>query len=283
MFLRLLIIIFCLTVLPSESIYAQEQKFVKVKSGWFVPGNPQGDSDEKNTKYIRIKSFCIGTTEVTNSEFAKFLNIKGNRKVGQESQYIDLAGAWQEQKCRIIFKTGKFIVQPGFENHPVCFVSWYGANAYCKYYGGRLPTEAEWEYAARGGHFAKIKKLKPTNLQDFLQYAGSKQPDSTAYYFENSDMHSHKVAQKHPNSLGLYDMSGNVSEWCSDIYDTDAYIKHKRLNPVSTGKGKFRVHRGGSWYNSTEMLRVCNRRASNPEKCSILVGFRMVTEECALK
>ena len=126
----------------------------------------------------------------------------------------------------------------------------------------RLPTEAEWEYAARGGKQSKGYK-----------YSGSNTPADVAWYEEKSDGKSHPVATKLPNELGLYDMSGNVWEWCQDWYGS--YSSTTQSNPTGPSSGSYRVHRGGSWRNFAGDCRVSHRHFNTPSGAFINLGFRL--------
>ncbi|MFW6122182.1 MAG: formylglycine-generating enzyme family protein, partial [Petrotogales bacterium] len=130
--------------------------------------------------------------------------------------------------------------------------------------GYRLPTEAEWEYAARGG-----------NKSNGYKYAGSNDPDEVAWYWDNSGGHTHEVGTKKPNELGIYDMSGNVWEWCQDWYDSDYYEESPKTNPYNHEMGSYRVSRGGSWYFYASFVRVADRYRSNPDVTNVSFGFRV--------
>lgn len=140
----------------------------------------------------------------------------------------------------------------------------------------RLPTEAEWEYAARGGNKSKGYK-----------YAGSNSIGSVAWYDNNaksgnthgSQKTTRPVGQKSPNELGLYDMSGNVWEWCSDWYDGDYYENSPRNNPKGPSSGLDRVLRGGSWYGIAEYCRVAYRDSNHPRNRNFNNGFRLVLSQ----
>ena len=125
------------------------------------------------------------------------------------------------------------------DNYPVETVSWDDAKEFIRKLNGksgytfRLPTEAEWEYAARSGGKAE-------------KYAGGNDIDAVAWYVANSGRSTHPVGTKAPNGLGIYDMSGNVWQWCEDKYDAEAYKKHQRNNPISSSGGSLKVLRGGS-------------------------------------
>ena len=127
----------------------------------------------------------------------------------------------------------------------------------------RLPTEAEWEYAARGG-----------NGSQGYKYSGSNTISDVAWYNGNSGSETHNVKTKSPNELGIYDMSGNVFEWCEDWYG--GYSSGSQTNPTGPSSGFFRVLRGGSWYSNTKACRVSNRSNDSPGSRYSRYGFRVV-------
>lgn len=128
-----------------------------------------------------------------------------------------------------------------------------------------MPTEAEWEYAARGGQTSKGYK-----------YSGGKGMDMTGWTSENSGGTTHPVATKRANELGLYDMSGNVYEWCSDRYGS--YPTRTVLNPKGPSAGIMRIYRGGSWFSAPVYCSVASRESNNPKIGYSFVGFRPVEE-----
>jgi len=128
----------------------------------------------------------------------------------------------------------------------------------------RLPTEAEWEYAARGG-----------NKSHGYKYAGSNNIGDVAWYRKNSRDKTHIVGQKQPNELGIYDMSGNVWEWCSDWYGRKYYKNSPQNNPQGPTTGTFRVNRGGGWYSRSVHCRVANRSSWYPGLRYDYRGFRL--------
>ena len=130
----------------------------------------------------------------------------------------------------------------------------------------RLPTEAEWEYAARGG-----KKSRG------YQYSGSFNISDVAWYNGNSGNKIHPIGMKQANELGVYDMSGNVNEWCQDWYGS--YVSSSQTNPLGANSGSFRVCRGGSWYFGTVNCRSSFRSRGNPDTRSRYLGFRLVLSE----
>ena len=129
--------------------------------------------------------------------------------------------------------------------------------------GYRLPTEAEWEYAARGGPYGRV-----------YEYAGSPDLDQVGWYSANSNRETQPVGQKRPNELGLYDMSGNVFEWCWDWYDSDYYANSPEKNPTGPAGGSYRVLRGGSWLLGPDYCRVAYRYG-RPDSRYGDIGFRL--------
>jgi formylglycine-generating enzyme required for sulfatase activity len=168
----------------------------------------------------------------------------------------------------------------GCDDCPVEQVSWYDAVAFCEWMSiasgktYRLPTEAEWEYAARGGNKSKG-----------YEYSGSNDLDAVGWYDNGYVRKTHPVAQKQPNELGLYDMSGNVREWCSDWYDEGYYSRSPQNDPQGPNSGKYRVLRGGSWVNFDDYCRVAFRRGLNPDYSgypgywNVNFGFRLVLSQ----
>jgi formylglycine-generating enzyme required for sulfatase activity len=240
---------------------------VFVKGGTFTMGSME-NSDEKPEHKVSVSDFKISKYEITNEQFCEFLNERGNQTEGDVA-WLDI----EDEDC-LIKKSGvKFVPKSGKNKHPVIEVTWYGARAYCKWAGGRLPTEAEWEYAARGG-----------KGETGYKYAGSDNISVVAWYTKNAydkgedspDYGTHQVGTKKANELGIYDMSGNVWEWCSDWYDSDYYSISPKQNPQGSKKGSYRVYRGGSWYNSASSCRVAIRSNRSPAYSNFNIGFRLV-------
>lgn len=253
---------------------------VLVKGGTFTMGcTAEQGSDcndwEKPAHKVTLPDFYIGRTAVTVAQFAAFVEDSGYRTEAEQGggSYIWSGSEWKMTKgvdwrCD---EKGKPRSQEGHD-HPVIHVSWNDALAYCEWlsskHGGRfrLPSEAEWEYAARGGLLSKGYK-----------YAGSNGLEEVAWYSENSGSKTHPVAQKSPNELGLYDMSGNVWEWCADDWH-DNYKKAPADGSAwvdGPQRGSRRVRRGGSWLNGAGYCRVSNRSANLPDSRDGGNGFRV--------
>ncbi|MCD4794141.1 MAG: formylglycine-generating enzyme family protein [Bacteroidales bacterium] len=271
-FLTVCIIFFNAGDLFSQ-INKKDSSFVYIENGYFYIGNNKGDTDEMPMTKIYINDFYISKYEVTNKQYCDFLN-KLKPHDDTLKTYIDIKGSWSNLNCRIYKDSNEFKVEKDYENYPVNYVSWYGANAYCKYYGYRLPTEAEWEYTAKGGKGNFFKIL----FKRYYEFSGSNDPISVAWYKENSERKIHKVGTKYPNKANVFDMSGNLDEWCNDWYLPDYYSEIEKENPQGPGNADFKVYRGGSWYNSEKMIRITNRRASNPKSQKATIGFRVVKD-----
>lgn len=227
-----------------------------VEGGTFLMGSPAGagDGDERPQHKVTLKSFKITRFEITNNQYAVFLSEKGNQTENGVKWY---------QGTDFDIKGKKFTAKKDRGEMPVRFVSWNGAAAYAKWAGGRLPTEAEWEYAARGG-----KKSKG------YAWSGSNNIDEVAWYVKNSGQRLHKVGGKKPNELGIYDMSGNVWEWTADWYGP--YSKADKTNPKGPSSGKVRSRRGASAFCTAHNNRSANRSNRAPNGVRHNLGFRIV-------
>lgn len=236
-----------------------------IQGGTFQMGSNDGNDNEKPVHTVNLGSFAMAQYEVTNEEFCAFLNEKGNQTEGG-FEWIDLDGGYEKAKCRIYKRGSTFKVKNGYEKHPVIYVSWYAATAYCKWlsektgHNWRLPTEAEWEYAARGGQNYK--------------YAGSDNINEVAEYIGNNNKGPKPVGGKSPNGYGLYDMSGNVWEWCSDKWHDNYNDAPKDGSSWESGSSSCRVNRGGSWYDDASRCRVANRSRDGANDRISSIGFR---------
>ncbi len=243
-----------------------DDNMIFVKGGTFQMGSNNGHSDEKPIHSVTVSDFYIGKYEVTHKEYIEFLNSKGVSSNGSYNgtEYIDM----DDEDCAVGYRSGSFYFKGSkyadYENCPVIEVTWYGAKAYCEWKGGRLPTEAEWEYAARGGNKSKGYK-----------YSGSNTIGDVAWYNSNSGSKTHPVGQKKANELGIYDMSGNVWEWCNDWYDENYYKNSPKNNPQGAKSGIYSVLRGGSWYYFAGGCRVANRVRYGIDFIYFYDGFRI--------
>lgn len=247
-------------VIP-EAVTALEAAMVYVDGGTFMMGatSEQGDdydSDERPVHNVTLDGFYIGKYEVTQGQWKAVM--------GTALSDTIMENDWP------LYGVG--------DDYPMYYVSWNDATAFCgklseltgKTY--RLPTEAEWEYAARGGQQA-----------DGTKYAGSNGIDEVAWYGDKeNEGTSHPVGQKSPNALGLYDMSGNVWEWCSDWYRKQYYSGSPTVNPLGPSGGDrmlpYRVFRGGGWNYYAKGCRVSNRSGGMSKFRDYILGFRVVCE-----
>jgi formylglycine-generating enzyme required for sulfatase activity len=209
-----------------------------VEGGWFEMGSNDGSSDEKPVHRVYIDGFYIGKYEVSQSEYEKVMGTN-------PSNY----------KCPTC---------------PVDYVTYNEAIIFANKVGKRLPTEAEWEYAARGGG-------KSNNYK----FSGSDNLDDVGWYYSNAGGRTHAVGTKRANELGIYDMSGNVWEWCSDFYGWSYYEGSAEKNPQGPSSGTDRMLRGGSFLNSDFFVRcrATGRNWCEPNCRSTDYGFRCVQDE----
>lgn len=217
-----------------------EMEFVWVPGGEFIMGNQFGGgfSNEKPLHEVELDGFWMGKYPVLQEEWIAAMGSKPPS-----------------------FKEG--------ERYPVEQVSWVDAQAFITEMNRdedarfRLPTEAEWEYAARSGGRRE-------------EYAGGDEVDRLAWCSENSGGMLHPVGKKAPNGLGLYDMSGNVLEWCQDWFHDEYYQKIACSNPTGPSKGTFRALRGGSWDSAPNYVRAAARNYWEPDNRDFYTGFRLV-------
>ena len=211
--------------------------FVFVKGGCFMMGSNAGKRDEKPEHEVCVDDFWMGKYEVTQKQWKKVTG----RNPAQ-------------------FKKG--------DSYPVEKVSWNDVQDYLRQLNAKrgkgfgLPSEAEWEYAARSGGRQET-------------YAGGENIDAVAWYTNNSGQSTHPVGQKQPNGLGLYDMSGNVWEWCQDWSDKDYYANSPKYNPQGPSNGSSRVFRGGGWDLSAEGVLAVLRSGGWPGFRGPNLGFRV--------
>jgi len=301
----LLVILFVLIMLIAASAWAAPE-MVLVKAGSFQMGNPGEAGVYLYAKPVHLVNltydFEIGKYEITNEQFLEFLNdadvtsngyLNEHPLLNTDSEYFEFQ-----------YKRGKFIlIRNENTNYPVIEITWWGAIEFCNWLsekkemakaydsegnlvdkhgnkttditqveGYRLPTEAEWEYAARGGH---------KSIEDY-KYAGSNDFEDVAWVRSNSvnknnpiynGQGTHEIGQKAPNELGLYDMSGNVGEWCHDYFIK--YTSETRINPTGPDRSHFRMIRGGGWYSPGEWSAVFMRFSTEPESTHYNHGFRI--------
>ena len=239
----------------TETAWGVNMKMIWVEGGDFLMGctseQSDCDSDEQNVRRVTVDGFYIGMLEVTQSQWEKVVGTS----IYQQWTKADISGSPSRG------------VGP---DYPMYCVSWDEAMEFCRLLSNKtgrtytLPTEAQWEYAARGG-----------NKNEGAKYAGSNMIDAVAWYSENSGSSTHIVGSKRANALGIYDMSGNVWDWCKDWY-ANSYVSYDTNNPVGPSSGSSRVVRGGSWDYTASFCRVANRNYISPGNRDYNLGFRVV-------
>jgi sulfatase modifying factor 1 len=233
------------------------QKSTPVSASLPIPPKVEKSRDDlklENMVWIEGGSFPMGDTAVEEDE-------KPVHTVTVDGFYMDKYEVTQAEYTRVMGDNPS-----EFQNCPTCpveKVSWDDAQAYCKKVHKRLPTEAEWEYAACAGSITRY-------------YWGNSFDGAQGWYSSNSGDKTHPVGQKKPNAWGLFDMSGNVWEWCSDWYDGSYYKNSPLQNPQGPSSGSYRVLRGGSWKDGGGGLRSAKRSRDDPGDRDGGIGFRCV-------
>lgn len=226
-----------------------EVDLVTIPEGWFWMGSESRYRWESPRHRVRVDAFEIARTAVTRRDYARFLI---------ETNHAEPAG-WRDP----LF---------GAPDQPVVGVSWFAAISYCEWLSKsreetyRLPTEAEWEKACRGG-------------LDDAEYAWGNEPPSSIEYFGGEWNAPRAVAQWRPNGFGLFNIGDNIHEWCMDWYAEDYYAVSPGKNPRGPGEGKRRVSRGGSWRHQVKASRAAHRSSLPPEYRYTDYGFRLVRGE----
>ena len=234
-------------------------EMVYVEGGTFTMGatSEQGSdagSDEKPTHSVTLSDYSIGKYEVTQALWEAVMGTTVRQQRDKANTSWSIYGEGNQ--------------------YPMYYISWDECQTFISklnsllssQLGGKrfaLPTEAQWEFAARGGKKSQGYK-----------YTGSNSISSVTWYYDNSGSSTHEVGTKSPNELGLYDMSGNVWEWCQDWYGS--YSSSSQTNPVGPSRGSYRVFRGGSWFNDARDCRVSFRGGNAPSDRICFLGFRLV-------
>ena len=238
-------------------------EFIGIKGGCYEMGDSvgDGDSNERPVHEVCVNDFLIGKYEVTNEQFRKF-------------RYSHDSGKYEGKDLNA-------------DKLPVVNVSWDDAAAFAKWLSEktgqsyRLPTEAEWEYAARAG--AKASRFWGNNPDEACRYANVADltakklwPKWTAFFCDDKFAVAAPIGSFKPNAYGLHDMLGNVWEWTQDVYESAAYAKLPKNNPLYDGTGEYRVMRGGGWSNGPLGIRSSHRVGLTPSFGHHALGFRLV-------
>ena len=243
-------------VVNTDPIHSE---MVVIPGDHYMQGSNEGHRDEMPRHQIQLDSYAMDIHPVTNEQFVRFLETMGGEKDHNHNDIIRL------KDSRIKRSAGRLVIESGYTKHPVVGVTWYGAMAYAKWVGKRLPTEAEWEIACRGGN---ENAIFPTGAFIEKSMANFFSSDTTA------------VMSYPPNPYGLYDMAGNVYEWCSDWYAYNYYeiSQQEPIDPKGPLQGVYRVLRGGCWKSLKEDLSCSRRHRNNPGAVNGTYGFRCAAD-----
>ena len=257
----------------SSNASAADDSMAMIPAGEFDMGSNDIESsiDEKPVHSVYIDAFYMDKHPVTNAQYREFVDANPQWRIHRWLNNYNFRKYRDRDYLKNWFR-GSY--PTGKDDHPVIWVSWYAAMAYAQWVGKRLPTEAEWEKAARGGLSGQI-------------YPWGNIIDRRWANFDKRVAETTPIRKYPPNGYGLHDMAGNVSEWCLDEWNENFYKFSESHNPVSGGsiesiienvtKSKTsRVIRGGSWYSSEQEARVSNRDCLAPWKTKSLIGFRCV-------
>jgi L-fuconolactonase len=283
---------------PAEEITTSVgMRFVSLSPGKFAMGSPETEAgreaQEVQHEVTISKGFYLGKHEVTVGQFKQFVKdakyeTDGERD-GKGAYGINEAGKIEEMQAKFTWKS------PGFEqtdDHPVVSVSWSDAKAFCKWLSEkerktyRLATEAEWEFACRAG--TKTAYAHGDDAEGLASAGNGADATARAKFpgwsigikAKDEYVFTAPVGQFKPNAFGLYDMHGNVWEWCEDWYEPNSYPKEKQVDPTGPAKGNARVQRGGGWSSDAKRLRSASRVGRDPTGYrGCYLGFRVVLEQ----
>jgi len=247
--------------LASEQVKPALDEIVAIPAGYFMMGCDDGGDNEKPIHKVYVNAFLMDKYEVSVAQYKRFIEATGHRQPEN----------WNEQ-----------LQNP---NRPAVNVDWEDANAYANWVGKRLPTEAEWEYAARGGNTGVAGKPS-------YKYPWGNEASATKANFDADSSRGRQrewwgiaklylkgVGSYSPNGYGLYDMAGNVWEWCADWSDPNYYKTSPERNPQGPKNARYRVLRGGSWYHDANSMRCAKRRGRGPTiRGGYFIGIRCVQD-----
>jgi formylglycine-generating enzyme required for sulfatase activity len=264
-----------------EATIIKDLFVLQIPAGSFIMGSPETEvnhNKNENLFTVELSAFKMSKYEITNAQYAEFLN---TWKIGSDGIFD--AGSFPDQilvfpssddfDWGLHYTKRQWIPAPGYENYPVINVTWYGAAEFAKYAGGRLPTCAEWEYACRA------YSITPYNTGECLtdeqaNYDWSSPYNTCVNTKQNYTGKTQPVGSYNPNAFGLYDMHGNVWEWCNDWYGPNSTVD--KINPKGPNDGLGKVIRGGSWANRAQYCRSAILYRSYPDDGNSFLGFRIV-------
>jgi len=263
-------------------------QLVNIPGGTFRMGSIQNalKKNELPVHDVTITGFEMSACEITNALYAGFLSERiaagyvRTDGVGLLGDYVGKKYITSYSKIRYDAKLDSVVVEDGYEDHPMVGVSWYGAKAFAVHYGLDLPTEAEWEYACRAGTETRFYTGNHMGIDGLV----SNDLSVAGWYRDNSGGTTHPTGLKEPNAWGLFDMHGNVWEWCSSWYDmanedylpSPYYSSSPAVDPPGISREQYKVLRGGGWRTKADGCRSSTRGANVPSAGNGAIGFRVV-------
>lgn len=236
--------------LSEEFIRGIMDNMVQIPEGSFLMGSNEGEDDERPIHNVMVDSFYLCKFTVTQREWEEVMETT----------------PWEDLKFICIH-----------DNCPAVNINWYEAREFIQLLNRdsgqlfRLPTEAEWEYACRAGSSPALAHgVLKFNLHRYAWYYDNA--------FKKGEMYGHEVGLRRPNKWGIYDMQGNVYEWCNDWFRRNYYNKSPLHNPPGPRYGQYKVIRGGDWARTDYFLRVASRRHDSPHHRDSFVGFRLAMD-----
>jgi formylglycine-generating enzyme required for sulfatase activity len=234
-------------------------KMMSLPAGDFVMGSQGAEADEKPAHKVYLDAFCIDAYEVTQAAYENLMGKNPSKSQGPDKPVERISYYSAVKYCNM--RSLKEGLKECYD--PETLACDYSANGY------RLPTEAEWEYACRAGTKTSYSfGADSAKLRDY------------AWFKDDSDADTHPVGQKRPNPWGLYDMHGNVAEWCNDFYSDTHYQASPQDNPRGPATGEERILRGGSWRGTAESCRSSARSSEPPGLADVCFGYEAYGFRC---
>jgi len=243
-------------VFMSQGLYGVSPNLIIIEGGTFIMGSDEAGEREQPAHTVTVSSFLMSESEVTQNMWNEVMDDNPSRLKGESLPVERITWMMAIEFCNGLS------LKEGLE--PFYIITDEGVQADWSKNGYRLPTEAEWEFAAKGG-----------NKSQGLQFAGSDTIDEVAWHKENSRFKTHNVKEKKANELGLYDMSGNVYEWCWDWFGETYYADSPAQDPKGPETGERKILRGGCWYSEARHSVIVARVHADPDGQGANVGFRV--------